>query len=78
MVCAMIALDNLVLLPHIASATRETRKANFVLGNIERFVASGEMSRRSRLETETQSGENGVDLRIELRWLISASPAAAR
>lgn len=42
---ALVALENVVLLPHIASGTRETRKAmaDLVLANIERFVASGEL-----------------------------------
>jgi hydroxypyruvate reductase len=36
-------LDNVVLLPHVASATRETRQAmaDLVLENLEVFFATG-------------------------------------
>ena len=42
---ALLALDNVVLLPHLGSATRETRVAMGmrVLANIDRFVATGEV-----------------------------------
>jgi lactate dehydrogenase-like 2-hydroxyacid dehydrogenase len=40
---ALFALDNVVLLPHIASGTHETREdmAQLVLDNLERFFATG-------------------------------------
>ena len=40
---ALLALDNVVLLPHVASATRETRQAmaDLVLDNLASFFASG-------------------------------------
>lgn len=42
---AFFALDNVVLLPHIGSATAQTRRAmgELLLGNIERFLSSGEL-----------------------------------
>ncbi|WP_174292451.1 2-hydroxyacid dehydrogenase [Sphingomonas bacterium] len=42
---ALLALDNVVLLPHLGSATRDTRVAMGmrVVANIERFVATGEV-----------------------------------
>lgn len=41
----LLALDNVVLLPHIGSATAQTRRAmgELLLGNIERFLATGEL-----------------------------------
>jgi lactate dehydrogenase-like 2-hydroxyacid dehydrogenase len=40
---ALVGLDNVVLLPHIASGTRETRRAmaDLTLANIRRFLADG-------------------------------------
>lgn len=40
---ALIALDNVVLTPHTASATHETRRAmaDLVLENLESFFATG-------------------------------------
>jgi lactate dehydrogenase-like 2-hydroxyacid dehydrogenase len=40
---ALFALDNVVLLPHIASATHETRNAmsDLVFENLQSFFASG-------------------------------------
>ncbi len=40
---ALFALDNVVLLPHVASATRETRQAmaDLVLDNLVSFFATG-------------------------------------
>lgn len=40
---ALMALDNVVLLPHVASATRETRKAmaDLVLDNLGTFFSTG-------------------------------------
>lgn len=40
---ALLALDNVVLLPHVGSATHETRKAmaDLVLANVRSFVAAG-------------------------------------
>ena len=40
---ALFALDNVVLLPHVASATHETRRAmaDRVLSNFAAFFASG-------------------------------------
>ncbi|MDM0027008.1 2-hydroxyacid dehydrogenase [Variovorax saccharolyticus] len=48
---ALLAMDNVVLLPHIASGTAETRRAmaDLVLRNVRRYVESG------RLETEVRS-----------------------
>ena len=42
---AFFALDNVVLLPHIGSATAQARRAmgELLLGNIERFLSSGEL-----------------------------------
>ncbi len=42
---ALLALDNVVLLPHVASATNETRKAmaGLVFDNVERFITTGEL-----------------------------------
>ncbi len=42
---ALFALDNVVLLPHIASGTHETREdmAQLVLDNLERFFKTGEV-----------------------------------
>lgn len=39
----LMKLDNVVLLPHVASATRETRQAmaELVLENLEAFFATG-------------------------------------
>ena len=48
---ALLAMDNVVVLPHIASGTVETRQAmaDLVLRNVRRFVESG------RLETEVRA-----------------------
>lgn len=42
---ALFALDNVVLLPHVASGTHETRKAmaDLALANLERFFAEGRL-----------------------------------
>jgi lactate dehydrogenase-like 2-hydroxyacid dehydrogenase len=42
---ALFALDNVVLLPHIASGTRETRQAmaDLTLANLEAFFADGRL-----------------------------------
>jgi hydroxypyruvate reductase len=42
---ALFALDNVVVLPHVASATRETRKAmgELVMANLRRFFAEGRL-----------------------------------
>jgi lactate dehydrogenase-like 2-hydroxyacid dehydrogenase len=41
----LMALDNVVLLPHVGSATRETRRAmaELVLGNVRSFLESGRL-----------------------------------
>jgi hypothetical protein len=36
---ALFALDNVVVVPHVGSGTRETRTADLVLGNLEAHVA---------------------------------------
>jgi hydroxypyruvate reductase len=43
---ALLALDNVVLLPHVASGTKETRKAmaDLVLTNFERYFAEGRLA----------------------------------
>ena len=40
---ALLALDNVVLAPHIASGTHETRRAmaDLVLHNLQQFIATG-------------------------------------
>ena len=42
---ALLGMDNVVLLPHIGSATRETRGAmeDLVLANLQRFLAEGQL-----------------------------------
>jgi hydroxypyruvate reductase len=42
---ALFALDNVVVLPHVASGTRETRKAmgELVMANLRRFFAQGRL-----------------------------------
>ncbi len=42
---ALLGMDNVVLLPHIGSATRETRAAmeDLVLANLQRFLAEGRL-----------------------------------
>jgi lactate dehydrogenase-like 2-hydroxyacid dehydrogenase len=42
---ALMQLDNVVLLPHIASATRETRQAmaDRVFDNLQAFFAEGRL-----------------------------------
>jgi hydroxypyruvate reductase len=41
----LMALDNVVLLPHIASGTRETRQAMeaLTLANLQAFYATGQV-----------------------------------
>ena len=41
----LLSLDNVVLLPHMASGTRETRQAmaDLVLANLDRFMSNGEL-----------------------------------
>jgi len=43
---AFFALDNVVLLPHVASGTTETRQAmaDLVFENLRRFFATGELA----------------------------------
>jgi lactate dehydrogenase-like 2-hydroxyacid dehydrogenase len=40
---ALLALDNVVLLPHVASATHDTRRAmgDLVLRNLQAFFSEG-------------------------------------
>ena len=42
---ALVALDNVVLLPHIASGTHETRQAmaNRVFDNLQSYFATGQL-----------------------------------
>lgn len=42
---AMLEMDNVVLLPHLASATHETRQAmaELVLGNLDNFFTTGKV-----------------------------------
>jgi lactate dehydrogenase-like 2-hydroxyacid dehydrogenase len=42
---ALLKLDNVVLLPHVASATNETRQAmsELVLENLQAFFAEGQV-----------------------------------
>ena len=60
---ALLSMDNVVVLPHVASGTVETRAAmeDLTLRNLNSFLESGRLSRRFRCRSQPRASSGRAD-----------------